>query len=235
MYKAILFDLDGTLLPMDMDVFIDAYFAELTKKLASLGYERNELIAGVWEGTGAMVTNAGEHTNEEAFWRAFSSYCGDRVKDDRAVFDGFYENEFNNIKACCGFDPDAERAVDAALEHASTVVLASNPIFPLAAQENRIRWAGIDPAKFSFATSYENCRFCKPDLRYYEDIVKQIGVSFEECLMIGNDVTEDMCAAKLGIDVFLVTPWMINRKGEEISRYKQGTLHDLTRFLENVK
>ena len=32
--KAVLFDLDGTLLPMDQDIFVKSYFGLLAKKLS---------------------------------------------------------------------------------------------------------------------------------------------------------------------------------------------------------
>ena len=58
-YKAILFDLDGTLLPMDNNVFVKGYFKELAKKLSPIGLEPDKLIETVWAGTKAMVKNDG--------------------------------------------------------------------------------------------------------------------------------------------------------------------------------
>ena len=48
--KAILFDMDGTLLPMDQNVFMKHYFGEMAKVLAPLGIdeaEAGDAIAGV--------------------------------------------------------------------------------------------------------------------------------------------------------------------------------------------
>ena len=230
--KAILFDMDGTLLPMDIDVFTKAYFVKLTKKIIPHGYDSELLIRGVWHGMGAMIKNDGSCSNEEVFWNVFSGVCGKRAARDRPFFDEFYVNEFNDVKKSCGYDPNAAEAVKAAKESGAIVVLASNPIFPLTAQQNRARWAGIDPALFDYLTSYENCRFCKPDLRYFKDIADSIGVLPEECLMIGNDVDEDMCAADLGMDTFLVTPCMINRRGADISSFHKGDLAALCEYLK---
>lgn len=44
----VLFDLDGTLLPMDQDAFTKAYFQCLAAKLAPYGYEPAKLIDSVW-------------------------------------------------------------------------------------------------------------------------------------------------------------------------------------------
>ena len=54
--QAVFFDLDGTLLPMDQDVFVKTYFSYLVKKMAPYGYEPKKLISsclGRNEGHGA--------------------------------------------------------------------------------------------------------------------------------------------------------------------------------------
>ena len=53
----VLFDLDGTLLPMDQDLFTKGYFKLLAAKLAPYGYEPKQLIDAVWAGTAAMLKN----------------------------------------------------------------------------------------------------------------------------------------------------------------------------------
>ena len=56
--KNVLFDLDGTLLPMDMERFTNGYFQLLTEKMAPLGYDPKALTDAVWAGTAAMVKNS---------------------------------------------------------------------------------------------------------------------------------------------------------------------------------
>ena len=99
----ILFDLDGTLLPMDNDEFTRGYFKLLAAKMAPLGYEPKRLVDAVWTGTAAMVKNDGSRSNETAFWQAFGQIYGDRAQADRPIFEAFYENEFQNARAICGF------------------------------------------------------------------------------------------------------------------------------------
>ena len=43
----VLFDLDGTLLPMDQEEFVRAYFHKMAGKLAPLGYEPEKLVGGL--------------------------------------------------------------------------------------------------------------------------------------------------------------------------------------------
>ena len=233
--KVILFDLDGTLLPMDQEVFVKSYFGLLAKKLAPHGYEAQKLIESIWTGTAAMVKNDGTQSNEAAFWKKFAEIYGEKVKDDIPLFDDYYKNEFSAVKESCGFNEEASKTVAALKEKGFTIALATNPIFPGVATENRIRWAGLSPEDFALYTTYETCRFCKPNLNYYTDIVKQLGVKPEECLMVGNDVTEDMVARELGMQVFLLTDCLINKEGKDISAYPNGSFKELMKYIEVLK
>ena len=85
--KNVLFDLDGTLLPMDMERFTNGYFQLLTEKMAPLGYDPKALIDAVWAGTAAMVKNDGSRLNEEAFWAKFAQAFGPEALADQPVFE----------------------------------------------------------------------------------------------------------------------------------------------------
>ncbi len=232
--KAVLFDLDGTLLPMDQEEFAKAYFGGLAKKAAPYGYDAKELVKTIWEGTAAMVKNNGADTNENVFWKLFAEKYGKASLKDKTVFDEFYLNEFEQIKAVCGFNPQAKVCVGKLKEAGFKTVLATNPIFPGVATEARMRWAGLNTDDFELYTTYENSRYCKPNPNYYRSIVDELGVSPEECLMVGNDVEEDMIAEALGMRVFLITDCLINKAGRDISRYPNGGFADLEAFLKGI-
>ena len=63
----------------------------------------------------------------------------------------------------------------------------------------RIRWAGLTNDDFECITTYENIGYCKPKKEYYTAVANAIGVLPEECLMVGNDVDDDMPAAEFGM------------------------------------
>ena len=230
----VLFDLDGTLLPMDQDEFVRSYFKLLAKKVAPLGYDPASLIDNIWAGTAAMVKNDGSRKNEEAFWAQFAKFYGDKVYDDIPVFDKFYSEEFNLAKDVCGFAPNAKKIVDGLRERGFEVVLATNPIFPPVATLSRISWAGLSAESFSLITNYSNSSYCKPNPKYYEEILSKIGKTPEECLMVGNDVEEDMVAQSLGMKVFLLTDCIINKKDRDISVYPHGGFDDLAAYLQTI-
>lgn len=230
----VLFDLDGTLLPMDQDAFIKAYFGGLARKLAPHGYDKDELIGAIWSGTKAMVINDGSTTNESAFWNVFTKTFGNKALEDIYLFDEFYANDFCRVKASCGFSPKAHQTIQKVKELGFRVALATNPFFPSTATEQRIEWAGLSHSDFELVTTYENSHSCKPNLNYYKEIMAKLGVCAEECLMVGNDVGEDMIAEKLGAKVFLLTDCIINKENKDITAYPHGSFEELWQFLESL-
>lgn len=234
MIKTVLFDLDGTLLPMDQDNFVKVYFKNLAVKLAPHGYDPQKLIEGIWAGTGAMVANDGKRLNEQVFWDKFAKIFGDRVYGDKDKFEEFYRNDFAKAREVCGFNPLAAEVVHRLKDKGVRVVLATNPIFPAIATEQRIRWAGLEPSDFELYTTYENIGYCKPNLSYYKEILDRIGCKPEEALMVGNDVSEDMIASKLGMQVFLITDCLINKHNEDINNYPNGDFNKLMEFVGNL-
>lgn len=235
--KAVLFDLDGTLLPLDNDTFINDYFKRLVGWLLPYGYEPKTVSNTIWRGTVAMVKNEGAQTNESVFWQTFSSVYGEKkAKDDEPYFDAFYNSPdgFDRVREVMGFAPLAKEAVSLVKELGMRPILATNPVFPAIATEKRICWAGLSPSDFELYTTYENCRFCKPNVAYYEDIIKKLGLKAEECLMVGNDVTDDMIAATLGMKVFLLTDCLINKTEKDISDFPNGDFESLIKFLKSL-
>ena len=234
--KMVLFDLDGTLLPMDQDVFVKSYFGKLAEKLVPYGYDSKELIGAIWAGTMAMIRNDGSKSNEDVFWADFASrYGGAKVREDFHLFDEFYRNEFDEARKVCGYNPQAAEAVARIKGMGLRVALATNPIFPSIATEKRIGWAGLTPGDFELYTTYENSSFCKPNPKYYRDVARRLGVEPEDCLMVGNDVGDDMPARETGMQVFLLTDCLINKENADISAFPHGGFDDLLRFLEGME
>ena len=227
MVKAVLFDLDGTLLPLDQDEFVKGYFRLLAKKLAPYGYEPDKLVKAVWHGTGAMIQNDGSCTNEVVFWNDFTNIFGEQARAHEPVFAEYYEKDFQQVKNSCGYTPKAAEIVRSLKAAGVRVALATNPVFPAIATESRICWAGLEPEEFELYTTYENIGFCKPNLDYYREILCRMELDAADCLMVGNDVDEDMVAGKLGMEVFLLTDHLINKSGTDINAFPHGSFDDL--------
>lgn len=231
--KYILFDLDGTLLPMDQDVFTKKYMEALAKKMVGLGFEPQKLIDTIWSGVFGMLKNEGQKTNEEIFWDKFIEVYGEESTKYIPDFEEFYRNEFIAAKEGCYENKDVPKIIEEIKKSGVKVILATNPIFPAVATERRIAWAELKPSDFEMITTYENSRYSKPNEKYYLEILDKIGAKPEECLMIGNDVSDDMSAAKIGIEVFLITDCLINRDNEDYSKFNHGTFDDFVKFIKN--
>lgn len=233
-YDAILFDLDGTLLPMNMDDFMREYFKNLCSQLAYLPVEAKTLTDCIWAGTAAMVKNDGKRKNGEVFWETFENLLKIDLTEAKNTCDEFYSKEFHNVKVATRENPLARKAVEAAHKAAQKVVLATNPFFPRQGQLTRIGWIGLSENDFDIITSYESDSYCKPNPMYYKSICERLGVDAENCLMIGNDEREDGFAAKAaGLDVFLVSDCIIENENYPCD-CRRGTFSEMCDFLEGL-
>ncbi len=231
MIKTVMFDLDGTLLPFEQEDFIKLYFGGLCRKLAPYGYDPDSVVKYVWKGTKAMTENDGSRSNEEAFWEVFRAAFPGKP-DAQAFCDDFYVNEFDGVKACLKYVPDhspmIERLKNAGLE----VVLATNPLFPRCAVATRLAWVGLREDDFAYITDYSNSRFCKPNPKYFSELLQKLGRQPSECVMVGNSVAEDILpAGTLGIESFLASEFTENPTGEDISKLRSGSLNDAEKWI----
>lgn len=232
-YQAILFDLDGTLLPMDYDKFLKGYLHLLATHVAPLGYEEGALVKAMWKGVAAMTVNDGSRTNGEAFWSTFAAIFGEECRTHIPHFDEFYRSDFQKAKTFTEPTALAAEAVALAQEKSACVVLATNPYFPRVATEARAAWAGLSYDDFSYVTTYENSGTCKPNPAYYLEICEKLSLDPAKCLMIGNNAEEDIRASRAaGMDTFLLTDCLIAEG--EIPDGPQGSFADLISFLKEL-
>ena len=234
MIKAILFDMDGTLLPMDIDLFIKTYMGGLGQKVASFGMDPEPVLKALWKGTGAMVQNDGSMTNEQVFWKTFAALVGEEILEHQKDFDEFYDKGFEVTKASVTTNPQVRPIIDSLKAKGLRLIIATNPLFPAAAQYNRVKWAGLDRNDFELITTYENSHFCKPNPAYYQEILDKQGLTADEVIMIGNDAREDTAAAQIGIPVFLVTDCLLNQHGLDISAFPQGNWDDCMKYINEM-
>ncbi|CFY11945.1 Cof protein [Syntrophomonas zehnderi OL-4] len=237
MFKAILFDLDGTLLNIDMEVFLEHYFAAMMKSAQKSGYKDVKTMAEqIYCSTYAMIANRCADTlNERAFMNDFLSGWTYPEQEMQKFFDDFYENAFPNLKILCRPFAGIPEMMNKVFAQGYKVVIATNPVFPLTAIKQRMDWAGVGHFPFDLITSYENMHFTKPHPEYYQEITEHIGVSPTECLMVGNDVDEDLPAGKIGMRTFLVEDMLINKGQSGLTPDWSGTLADFYEFIDGRK
>lgn len=230
-----IFDLDGTLLPMpSQQKFLEAYLKALSGKVVTYGFDPRRLIEALMAGTALMVSNDGTMTNEKRFWMEFTRLLGEEVRKLEDIFDDFYRNEFMEARITTSTHPLANSCIKLLKKKGYQVALATNPLFPRTATLTRMLWAGLDYADFDLITTYEVSSYCKPNLEYYKEVLNFIGRKPQECIMVGNDVTEDMCVSGLGMETFLLKDCLICPEGEDITGIRQGNFDDLYGLIKGL-
>lgn len=226
MIKNYLFDLDGTLLPLNEEKFVQIYFSLLAKKFQELKLDPNVMMNKLLLGTKAMIDNNGRKSNENVFWDVFYPDL-DKQQELKTDLEAFYREEFELVKESSNPSELSAKIIQILKQKDKRIILATNPIFPAVATEKRLQWAGLNAADFELITTYENSRFAKPSIDYYEDIITRLQLYPEETIMIGNDALEDMVASQLGLETFLVTDCLNNKNNIDISTYENGSLEEL--------
>jgi FMN phosphatase YigB (HAD superfamily) len=233
MLKTILFDLDGTLLPIDTDRFVHAYMKELAGYAGHL-VAPALLVEQVMASTYQMIKNTDPAlTNAQVFAADFFPKVARAEAELMPVFEAFYRERFPGLhSACPGLPGLAREVVQTAVDKGYEIVLATNPLFPRDAIAERMRWVGVQDMPWRLVTTYEEMHACKPQPEYYREVLAKIEREPGECLMVGNDVDEDGVAGTLGVQLYFVTDFLINRAGKELSPDRSGTLADFLRRLQ---
>lgn len=231
MITTVLFDLDGTLLPVDTDKFIKAYLGLLSRKFAQR-IKPDKFVQDLLASTKAMIENRdSQKTNQEVFMGDFVSRVGIPRDKLEPMFAEFYREDYPQLKNSTGSNPGGGEIIERALDKGFEVVIATNPVFPREAIMERLAWIGAERFPYRLVTSYEIMHFCKPHLDYYREIMSVIGRRPEECIMIGNDVDEDLCVESLGIRAVLVTDYLVNHSGKDLKAYVSVTAHELPELI----
>ena len=235
MIKAILFDLDGTLLPIDENKFINLYISLLAKEAVSIGYDKDNFVKSLWESTKKMYENNGIITNEDVFWKTFSEFQNNDVSQDKIFFNKFYETKFLQTKSVCEDNPLAKEIIKYAKNNFEYVILATNPLFPKVATLKRMSFVNLDENDFSYITTYENSSYSKPNPNYFKNLLEKFNLKPDEVILFGNNVLEDaICAERVGIKTILVGNYIINSQNIK-HNYLHIDMKEVIGLLENIK
>ncbi|MBU5591969.1 HAD family hydrolase [Clostridium sp. MSJ-4] len=239
MLNTILFDLDGTLLPINMEVFEKVYVKEVGDYFSDM-LPLNAFREILWTCTKSMIENTEQITNQEIFIREFNKIINHKNITNVTLnmfmdrFDKFYDTAFFKLKDSVEDVKSMKDSVKILKEKGYNLVIATNPLFPIKAINHRIRWAGFEPKDFSYISSFEKNNYCKPQLKYYKEVLDHIGKNPEECMMVGNDVQEDLVAKSIGIKTFLIKDHILHRTDDEIITDYKGDYDEFLRFVKSL-
>lgn len=201
--QAVLFDLDGTLLDLDVPAFLHRYFPALGAAAAP-HFPGVDLLPAVLKSTEGMQQPHEGLTNREFFYRDFLERTGVDLQDDWDTFEAFYRDVFPTLGTGYGPTPGARDAILAARALGMKVAIATQPIFPRIAIDHRLAWAGLDDLTFDVVTTYEYMYACKPQAAFFTQVADMLGCDSRDCLMVGDDRSNDMPAAAVGMRTFYV-------------------------------
>lgn len=203
--KAILFDLDNTLVFMDENKFVLSYASNVASYFNDVMPDPKQFVYHLLEGTKYMVKTQSSEVNIDKFFKYFSPYCKGLTQEE--IFNRFlkfYTNEFDNVQNITTSDPISSKIIDSALKKGFEIVIATNPVFPEIATKKRLQWAGLGDYidQLTLITHGEQFSTTKPSLAYYNQILEKINRKADECLMVGNDMYNDGVASILGMKYY---------------------------------
>lgn len=230
MINTILFDLDGTLLPMETEVFVKKYFKALSIKLKDF-FTSEEIVKYMWGSIKEMENNfEKEKTNEEVFFEDFYKNIRHTEAALNPVLDEFYKKDFHKVGVGIETNDHMVESVKLLKDKGYDLVVATNPIFPKSAILDRISWAGFKEEDFIYITSFEDMHFCKPNLDFYKEILSKIDKKSAECIMVGNHIKDDMIVNEIGVKTYLINDFAIGDKEEEKNIDHKGDYREFYRF-----
>ena len=208
MTLTLLIDLDNTLLDNDMDKFIPAYIQALGKQMAPYTDTR-KLAPVMMAATQNMFTNTDpRRTLKEAFDPDFYPKLGITETEVRPTLTQFYDEVFPDLKTVAQSRPEAQTLIETAFARGWRVAIATSPLFPQAAIQHRLNWAGVPAQKYPYAIipSFESFHFTKPNPAYFAELLGRFGWPRGATVMVGNDADHDIRGAQLiGIPTFWIS------------------------------
>ncbi len=217
MLKAVLFDLDNTLIRFSERVFFESYISRVPQAFADI-MPADMFVERLLLSTQALMNNNGEMPNIEYFMNVFSEGYEERKDELWSRFAAFYETEYDRFKDLMSASQGGREVILRLKEKGAKIVIASNPIWPLNLQLKRLSWAGLGDISFDLVTHIGNMSFCKPRIEYYQEVCLKIGEEPGSCLMVGNDPVNDMVVAAIGMKTYLVTEGATDESALELSR-----------------
>ena len=223
----LLLDLDDTLLDTNLESFLPAYYGALARHLSPL-VEPNLMLDALKTGVRAMHLNRDPLLTLQKVFEAvfYPALPRDRLALEESIWT-FYREVFPTLKDSTHPREGVPEMVEWAASRGHRLAVATDPVLPLVANLERLRWAGLDPQAFQLVTSFETFHFTKSHAAFFAETAGRLGWPEGPILMAGDHVERDLVPAEsLGFAVFHVTG-----DGTAGDRSSGGTA-DLRRWIE---
>jgi FMN phosphatase YigB (HAD superfamily) len=233
----LLLDLDDTLLANDMAVFLPAYLQSLGNHLKPF-VAPDTLIPALLTATQQMLhNNLPDRTQKQVFDATFYPIIDLTIETLEEPLSNFYSEEFPKLRELTTSEPEAVRFVEQSMERGYDLAIATNPLFPLTANLQRLEWAGLPANKYPFRLipSNESFHFAKPKLAFFTELLGRLGWPEGQHLMVGDNLDHDIIPAqKIGLPTFHLSNQPTVDDHIYRSTHGSGSLADLLPWLDSI-
>jgi len=205
--KTLLLDLDGTLLENDVNISLPVYIQLFAQHVADL-ITPELFVQSLLGGSRLMLENTNpDRTLEEVYYSYFYAQTGVNEEEFLPYHQEFYSQNYQEVRPYTHPVPGVGEFIERVSDLGFTIVIATNPLFPLTAIQQRLVWAGIsmDQSPIQLITSIENSHFTKPNPAYFAEILGKLGWPDGRIIMVGDDMERDIIPSNLlGLDTFWI-------------------------------
>lgn len=238
MRYTLLLDLDDTLLQNNIDRFLPHYL-DAWGRFVAPWVEPQRFINALLAGTKAMSANRSpDCTLQEAFESVFFPRLGLPEAHFRQLAERFYAEVFPTLQPLTSPEPAGVPLVEEAQRRGYPVAIATNPLFPLTAIQQRLAWAELPVERYSFdlVASYETFHFVKPDPAYFAEVLARLGWPDGPAVIAGDDVEREVAAGrKLGLPVYWLEQPGVTVPSEVDGPSARGRLDGLLPWLDRAQ
>jgi FMN phosphatase YigB (HAD superfamily) len=234
----LLVDLDDTLIKNDINEFLPHYLKAWGRVIAPY-LDPEQFVRRLLAATKVMVANRSpDCTLQEAFDAAFFPRLGMDATQFRQLADEFYAQVYPELRLLTQPAPGAAEFIQAAQLRGYPVMVATNPLFPLTAIEQRLAWAGlpVEQVPFSLIASYETFHFAKPDPAFFAEALGLLGWPEQPAVIVGDDLTNEVAAGhQVGLPVFWIARNGAQPPAEADGPAGRGQVSDVLPWLDRLQ
>ena len=198
-------DLDDTLLTWNDKSFIEKATQALCRSITSI--PEDECFSRMDSAIRYLIQReVSSRTLSELFYDHFCEGIEALQPKIADEIQHFYETGYQALQQYTSALPAGVWLIEEAIRRGYEIVIATNPLFPRFALEQRLKWAGLDRYMdhFLFITSMEEIHFTKPDPAYFVEILGRLGWQEDNrVFMVGDSLEMDIIpASKAGIPAY---------------------------------
>jgi len=197
MIEAVLLDLDNTLIHNPDHQFALAFMQCIDEHFQKyLGVK--DISSGFRKGIKALSSQIHRNTNTKVMIETLVDETQLSLGKIQETYQSFYVESYPTLQHHVSPVAKATNLIEYLFEHDMSLIIATNPLYPTIAIQQRLVWAGLEKYldNFTLVTSSDNMHTCKPNIGYYSEILDRIKLPAKQCLMIGDSLRNDIKPAK---------------------------------------